>query len=73
MKRFAGPELRALRDRFGVSQAKMAKMLDVQRSTLVRWEASAEMLPVLVRLALTAWTFGLPPMGSFELRGHELD
>lgn len=64
---FTGADLRALRLRHRSSVTVIAPLLGVHRNTWARMEADAgEEVPLTVRLALAAWTRGLPAMGDEE-------
>lgn len=47
-----GAQLRAARLRLGLTQQQLADTLDVDRTSVARWETGAQPLPRLVALAL---------------------
>lgn len=48
-------ELQAWRERRGISQAQLARDLDVDVMTISRWERGERAIPSLLRLALVGW------------------
>lgn len=72
MKSFSGSELEKLRGRFGQSQSDMARHFDVTQRTWSRWEGLGA-LPLLVRLALSAWVHDLAPYGAEHERGADVE
>lgn len=50
----SGRELRAARERLGLTQAELAKVVGVQRVTVARWEAGLRKIPPMLTLALKA-------------------
>lgn len=62
--RFTGRDLRRLREGHGLNKSVMARLLGVSHQTLARWELTErEDLPLMLRMALAAWTRGIPAMG----------
>jgi transcriptional regulator with XRE-family HTH domain len=49
-----GRELKALRDRLGMTQAALAKKIKVDVMTVSRWEREVGKIPHLVEIALKA-------------------
>ena len=47
-----GQELKRRRERLGLTQAELAKRLDVERITIIRWERDQVAIPRVVELAL---------------------
>ena len=56
-----GADLRAMRKRLRRHQTEMAEDFGVTPLTWLRWEKSAGEIPLIVRLALSAWLQGLGP------------
>lgn len=62
---FTGSDLRALRDRHGATVTSIAVRLGVHRNTWAKLERDLDgEVPKVLRLALAAWTRGLPAMGD---------
>lgn len=47
-----GEDLRSLRTELGLSQERLAELLDVGRRTVIRWEQGAWPIPRIAELAL---------------------
>ncbi len=52
-------ELRAAREKLGLTQAELAKALGVQRVTVARWETGLRKIPAMMVLALKGLRSGL--------------
>lgn len=62
---FRGSDLRSLRLKLNQSARKISKEIGVHRNTWARIEADGKReVPLTVRLALAAWTRGLPALGD---------
>lgn len=62
---YKGSDLRALREGLGLSIYRIAPSLGVNRRTWAGYEITkSKELPLTLRLALAAWTRGLPAMGD---------
>ena len=48
----SGRELKAARERLGLTQAELAKAVGVQRVTVARWEAGLRKIPPMLTLAM---------------------
>jgi transcriptional regulator with XRE-family HTH domain len=61
MRKFTGSELRAIRLEIGLSQARLARELDVTVTTVARWERGEQTIgsPAAIWLALQALKRGI--------------